>query len=655
MFKKIRILYVEDVPAEAELVLHEISKNDIDFTYRIVETKSDYIEALVSIVPDLIISDYCLPQFDGMNALSLRNEIAPQTPFIVVTGSVNEEVAVECIKAGADDYILKTSLTKLISSIKNAFAKRNLFLLQLDVSQQHSKDEQVLVKDKTRGKENGEGFKPERTGFEDYELVEEKLTLLDMAMESAGIGTWVFDLAGNKRYFDNKACRLLGFSTGQYKRTEKEFFECIHPEDKGSLKELLSGPVNRNTDLETDFRVILPGGAVRFLTCRARTVSDGKGIPLRLNGLVWDITEQKLLQISLQESIRKTNSIINNLNGAVFRCKPDVERTMEYISEGVRELTGYPSWDFLMNRVRSFASLIHKEDKERVIKNISNALEENISFTVEYRIVSEQGDIKWVWEKGRGVFSGNRVIAVEGFFSDISEKKKVEEELQSSLEQQHRLTQYIEKVRETERVAISRELHDDLGQALTAVKIDLATIKHHVSDPAVTLRINKVSDLVGETIKTVQRLTSQLRPQIIDDLGLEAAIDWYTKEFAERNKVEVILDLEPELVIPPDASLTVFRIMQESLTNIARHSGATRVNISIKSTEDKINFTISDNGVGISESEIKSKKSFGIISMNERAASLRGTFKISLMKNSGTVIKLIFPLTHNDSNENTDL
>jgi signal transduction histidine kinase len=185
-----------------------------------------------------------------------------------------------------------------------------------------------------------------------------------------------------------------------------------------------------------------------------------------------------------------------------------------------------------------------------------------------------------------------------------------------------------------------------LGQALTAVKIDLGLIRQRVSDPDALVRINKVSALVSDTIKTVQRLTAQLRPQILEDLGLEAAIEWHTKEFTERFgvKISLNLNLDSELYISPDASLTVFRIMQESLTNIARHSRATHVDIRLSKTNDEIHFSITDNGVGITEKEINSKQSFGLIGMKERAASLGGTLEISNLEENGTEIRMVFPI-----------
>jgi len=348
-------------------------------------------------------------------------------------------------------------------------------------------------------------------------------------------------------------------------------------------------------------------------------------------------------------------SIVNNLNLSVFRCKFDEEMTMEYLSEGFKNLTGYPSDDFLQNRVRSFSSLIFGHDRIRIMKSIGEELIKKNPFTVEFRITSAQGQIKWLWGSGKGVFNRRKIISIEGFCLDITEKKKAEEELKSSLEQIHHVTQHIEEARENERLAISRELHDDLGQALTAVKIDLATIKKNVTDMAIVLKINRASALVSDTIKTVQRLTSQLRPQIIDDLGLETAIEWYTKEFEQRNRVRIHLDMDCDIIIAPETSLIIFRIMQEALTNIARYSGATSVKIMLYKNGDNIDFSISDNGVGIPEDKLLSKNSFGIISMKERAASLGGTLEIYREDNRFTVINLIFPFKNRGTDENSDL
>lgn len=222
--------------------------------------------------------------------------------------------------------------------------------------------------------------------------------------------------------------------------------------------------------------------------------------------------------------------------------------------------------------------------------------------------------------------------------------KESSDELKKSLEQLHHLAKYTEKSREYERKSIARELHDDLGQALTAVKIDLGIIKRNVKEENVLFKIDKLSTLVSNTIKTVQRITSELRPGIIDDLGLNAAIEWYTKEFGTRNEIDIFLDVESEIPISSDDSITLFRIMQESLTNIARHARANRVEIGLFCLENTINFKISDNGIGITDANLSSKKSYGLIGMRERAITLDGTLEIYSESGNGTVVSLNFPI-----------
>jgi PAS domain S-box-containing protein len=284
------------------------------------------------------------------------------------------------------------------------------------------------------------------------------------------------------------------------------------------------------------------------------------------------------------------------------------------------------------------------EAKEAVIDSLKDFMEGG-QVSVETTLLAKDGSLIPFFLTGVK-FEDNGQNYLIGIGTDITIRKKAEEELKSSFEQLHQLTKHIEKVREEERLVISRDLHDDLGQALTAVKIDLGIIKRQVIDEDVVSKINKVSALVGDTIKTVQWITSELRPQIIDDLGLDAAIEWYTNEFAARNGIEIFLDITSDLPINPDASLTLFRILQESLTNIARHSKATIVEIGLNRNTDFIDFRISDNGIGITESQIKSKNSFGIISMKERAASLGAILDICSENGHGTVIKFKLPINH---------
>ena len=365
------------------------------------------------------------------------------------------------------------------------------------------------------------------------------------------------------------------------------------------------------------------------------------------NGALLKTSADELIRVNdaLKKSEEKYRGYIENAPDGVFIA----DETGNYleVNDAATSITGYSKHELLKMSVFD----LFQEEFNKEGSDISRKLLNTGKSKADLSFIHQNGLKRWCTVEAVKL-EENRFLC---FTKDITERKSIEDELQSSLDQLHQLTEYVDKVREDERVAISRELHDDLGQALTAVKIDLGIIRQMISDDEVILKINNVSKLVKDTINTVQRLTAQLRPQIIDDLGLEAAIEWYTNEFAQRNKMDVFLHIDSGLSITPNASLTVFRIMQESLTNISRYAKASQADIWLRKSGDNIILTISDNGIGITHDEIKSKKSFGIIGMKERVVSLGGSFEIYPGKEKGTEIKINFPMKNRLRYENPDL
>lgn len=373
-------------------------------------------------------------------------------------------------------------------------------------------------------------------------------------------------------------------------------------------------------------------GAVRDIEINAVKIDKS-----RFLGFVKDITDRKLAEEALKESEHRFRSFFELT--ADLMVIADIDGYFRDINSSWTKTLGYSREELLG---RPYLEFIHPDDLAQTRQIIAEKLQQGDTvLSFENRYLTKDGSSVWFeWSSQPNVTKGITFAIAR----NITDRKRAETELKNSLQQLHQLTSYIEKVRENERIAISRELHDDLGQALTAVKIDLGLIKQKLNEPEMLSRLVKVSALVSDTIKTVQRLTSQLRPQILDDLGLEAAIEWHTREFAERSGIEVLLEMDTEINIPPEAALTVFRIMQESLTNVARHSQASQVQVSLKNQPANISMVISDNGRGINESELNSKKSFGLIGMKERANSLGGTFEIKNLPGSGTQTILTFPL-----------
>ena len=313
-----------------------------------------------------------------------------------------------------------------------------------------------------------------------------------------------------------------------------------------------------------------------------------------------------------------------------------------YVSPVWTELLGHP-----VNEVigKSFQNFVHPDDVPACFVWLQNVIQSGKRQEgIEYRVQHLDG--RWFLHTSSAVPFKDETNSITGYYgiaTDITERRRALEE-KIAMEQKLLLAMHTEKARESERESISRDLHDDLGQSLTAIKIHLGFLLSKVSDTESVTKINKITSMVSDSITSVRRITARLRPEILDELGLEASLQWYSKEFAERNGIEVNLTTLPCLDIPADSSLAIFRIIQESLTNISRHAKATRVYISLSKTNESINIRISDNGIGIGKDDIESKTSFGILSMKERARSLGGSFNIYGEIGHGTVITIVIPV-----------
>lgn len=228
-----------------------------------------------------------------------------------------------------------------------------------------------------------------------------------------------------------------------------------------------------------------------------------------------------------------------------------------------------------------------------------------------------------------------------------SERKRAEDKLRRSLEQLRALSVYLQYVREDERIRISRQVHDELGQALTGLKMDLYWLAHRLPKKYRLMheKTKAMSAHIDATIQTVRRIATELRPGILDDLGLVPAIEWQAQEFEKRTGIQCQVNSElKDMVLDQDLNTAFFRIFQETLTNIIRHAQATRVEVSIRADDVACLMEVKDNGRGISEAEINDTRSIGLLGMRERAALLDGELSISGAPGQGTSVLVRIPL-----------
>jgi PAS domain S-box-containing protein len=230
---------------------------------------------------------------------------------------------------------------------------------------------------------------------------------------------------------------------------------------------------------------------------------------------------------------------------------------------------------------------------------------------------------------------------------DVTDRRRVETELRESREQLRRLSAKMNEIQESERRRIAREMHDELGQLLTALRLDISVMRRDLRTvPTITLeeRMRRMIDLVDLTIKTVRRVATELRPAILDDFGLRAAVEHEVAAFAERTGISVKLVIHDDDTVGPDCATALYRIVQESLTNVARHSGATRVDVRIESSDGRMEAELRDNGRGITETEVNSLSTLGLVGVRERAYALGGDAVIEAMPGAGTRVMVSIPL-----------
>jgi signal transduction histidine kinase len=219
------------------------------------------------------------------------------------------------------------------------------------------------------------------------------------------------------------------------------------------------------------------------------------------------------------------------------------------------------------------------------------------------------------------------------------------ERLRESEDKLRRLAAHLISIREEERAHIAREIHDELGQVLTGLKMEVTWLAKRLREKALVEKTDSMCQLIDSTVQTVRKIATGLRPEMLDDMGLVAAVAWQAKEFQKRTGIRCRINLLPESTkLDIDVSTTMFRIFQEILTNVARHSRATRVDIDLALEGERLQLEVQDNGVGIGDSELHGRKSLGLLGMQERALLFGGEVHVTGSPGQGTTVAVSIPI-----------
>jgi PAS domain S-box-containing protein len=324
----------------------------------------------------------------------------------------------------------------------------------------------------------------------------------------------------------------------------------------------------------------------------------------------------------------------------------------------MQKLFGYPPEE-VSSKVEWWVERLHPEDKDRVLAAIQEAGQHSgRAWSGCYRFRRKDGSYATVLDRGFILNdAADKPVRIVGGISDVTEQRHAEQALESSRRQLRALTARLQSVREKERARVSREIHDELGQVLTALKINLDWLERKLgvrdNDPSLNPLLDRVvesAEITDTAITSVQRIASALRPYSLDNLGLATALEHEAQRFQKRTSIVCQVKLpEGVLDLSPEAATTIFRIFQEALTNVARHAQATEVRAALRAEDQHVILVIEDNGRGIPPEALAHKKSLGLLGMRERAAVLGGEVAVAPLQPKGTGVTVRLPRAANDS------
>lgn len=360
-----------------------------------------------------------------------------------------------------------------------------------------------------------------------------------------------------------------------------------------------------------------------------------------------DITKRKLAEKVLKESEEKYKTLTENSLTGIFIHQ---QGRFVFVNDKFAEMHGYRPDELLQ---KEHLLLAHPDERNMMKEFALNRLEgKPVPEQYEVRRITKDGKTIWC-EMMATVIQYRGKQAIMGNVIDITERKLAEVTIKKSEEQLRNLTTYLQKVGEIERTNIAREIHDELGLGLTVLKMDLSWLRKRLPDEYIWLRekADTMSQLIDKTIHNVKKISTELRPGLLDDLGLGAAIEWQAEEFQKRTGIKCKTTIDPrDMTFDIDRNTAIFRIFQETLTNVARHARATEVSVRLRQRDGQIELNVRDNGRGITEEELTNPKSFGLIGIRERVKIFEGNHIMKGTPGKGTTVTVRIPVSDTDEN-----
>ncbi|RYD79532.1 MAG: PAS domain S-box protein, partial [Sphingobacteriales bacterium] len=451
-------------------------------------------------------------------------------------------------------------------------------------------------------------------------------------IEQASDGIFISNANGQYIDVNSNGIKMSGYSKDELLMLT--IYDLMAPGEEENnlirLEELMDGNV-----VISERKLKKKNGELINVEISAKLLVDG-----RFLGMVRDITARKIAEEALRLSEEKYRLLFyQNPMPMMMISMP--ERYFLDVNDAAIDFYGYSKKEFLAMNVMDIRP---EEDKEK-LKNMLAYRGPGINYAGVWRHLKKDGSVVNVNITSHDIsYEGQPARLV--LADDVTEQMKAEESLQQSHEAYRQLASHVETIREAERTHMAREIHDELGQQLTGLKMDISWLSRKIKseDEEVQTKISETIALIDGTVRTVRRIATELRPSILDDLGLVAAMEWQSEDFERRSGIQTNFKSNvAAIAVDTDMATGVFRIYQESLTNVMRHADASKVEASLSITDNEIKLVIADDGKGFVVEEIANKKTLGLMGMRERATLLGGTYEISSMPEKGTAVIIVVP------------
>lgn len=476
--------------------------------------------------------------------------------------------------------------------------------------------------------------------------------MLFVAFDRADIGVAMISSDGKVLRVNQALCDALGYST--HELLIKDFFELSQSGEHIDWNRLLQHFAKTTDSCRFERCFEHENGNTVWMNMVVSPIRDNQKRSITYLTQFHDITRHKRTEQIARYSQDLLQGIIEGIPDAVF-VKDSIGRYLIINSAGAR-LIGRP-----INEIvgKPDSDLLSPEDTRWILSNDDQNSEKDDINVYELAVTVEGQTRAFLFTKTpyrnqAGELSGVVVVA-----HDITDHQRAAEHLENSRAELRALSARLQSVREEERKRIAREIHDELGQVLTGLKIDVVSLARKMSEASVRNdweqmrdRTNSIANLISTAIQTVRKISTELRPGLLDAVGLTAAIDWQAKEFEKRTGIKCKLKFSQQnIVLDQNRSIAIFRIFQEILTNVTRHSQATEVSVDIEEKGSELFLEAIDNGRGITASEFSNPKSLGLLGMRERALLLGGEVSIRGAQGKGTTVIVRIPLDKKETEE----